>query len=834
MKALQAGKNWLKWILVIQVLFLSLPSIANDDDAAEPGGNIRGKVTTTEGAPAASVMIRITGTDKNTVTDENGDFFFRNIEPGDYTLEASLVGFAAVTKSIRVEKHKTAALAIQLLVSGKQLEEVVVRTGSHNRFTRSSSEYVAKMPLKNMENPQTYSTITSALLQEQLVFSADDALKNAPGVYKLWDNVSRPGTGGAFFTLRGFNTQSKLRNGVAGYVTNKIDGANIDRIEVIKGPSATLFGSSLTSYGGLINRVTKKPYEHFGGEVTYSGGGYGLNRFTADINTPLDSAKTALFRLNTSYHSENSFQNTGFNRSFFLAPSFSYKVNDRLSFNVDAEFLQTKGTTPFLLYFFPGATISQLGVSNPKQLNLDYNRSFASNDLAQTGQSLSLFGQMNYKLSGQWTSQTNVTVTDNRSDGPMPYYYLLPDALLSGNPSAIGAHNIARMVWTTPNARDNAFEIQQNFIGDFTIGGLRNRFTGGLDFYHYNSNIVYQQFVGKPNGVNLPAMTSLFDIVPISGNIPGYYNFNKAKVDSAYANSPAADPYLSISNTNTYSAYVADVLNITDNLMAMVSLRIDHFQDKGIFDAKGDSTIPGYHQTKLSPKFGLVYQLIKDKVSLFGNYQNGFTNQAGTDSTGKRFKPEQANQWEGGIKLDLFGGRLSSTLSYYDIKVKDILRASPNPLFQMQNGVQRSKGFEAEVIANPVAGLNIAAGYAYNDSKYEEADSDVKGLRPATAGPRHMANFWAGYHFVNHALKGFGLGFGGNYASETYSVNSVSQGAFILPSYTVLNAAVFYDQPRFRIGLKVDNITNKEYWIGWTTVNPQMTRRFVGSIAFKF
>lgn len=833
MKTLQKGKDYLKWLWIVPVLFCCLPAWANDEDA-EGGGNIRGKATTTEGTPAASVLIRITGTNKNAVTDENGDFSFRNIEAGSYTLEASLVGFAVVTQTVTVEKHKTAYIAIQLAVSAKQLDEVVVHAGNRNRFSKSSSEYVAKMPLKNLENPQVYSTITSTLMQEQLVFSADDALKNAPGVYKLWDNVSRAGTGGAFYTLRGFNTQSKLRNGVAGYVTNKIDGANIDRIEVIKGPSATLFGSSLTSYGGLINRVTKKPYERFGGEVSYSGGGYGLNRFTADINTPLDSAKTVLFRLNTSYNSENSFQNTGFSRSFFLAPSFSYKVNDRLSFNLDAEFLRTKGTTPFLLYFYPGVSISQLGVSNPKELGLDYKRSFAANDLAQDAQSLSFFGQMNYKLSEQWTSQTNVTVTDNRSDGPMPYYYLLPDAMVTGNPSAVGSHYMSRMVWSTPNARDNSFEVQQNFIGDFNIGGLRNRFTGGLDVYHYNANVIYRSFLGKPNGVNFPATSDLFDVVPLSGNIPNYYNFNKTKVDSAYNNSPAASPYISISNTYTYSAYVADVLNITDNLMAMASLRIDHFDNRDIFDAKGDSTIPGYKQTQLAPKFGLVYQPVKDKLALFANYQNGFTNQTGTDSAGRRFKPEQANQWEAGLKLDLFNGKLTSTLSYYDIKVKDILRASPNPLFQMQNGTQRSKGFEAEVIASPFAGLNIVAGYAYNDSKYENADEDVKGRRPVTAGPEHMANLWASYHFTGKALKGLGLGFGGNYASAARNANSVSQGVFTLPAYTLLNASVFYDQPKFRIGLKVDNLTNKEYWIGWTTINPQMLRRFVGSIAFKF
>ncbi|MFX5574575.1 hypothetical protein ABTD77_19235, partial [Acinetobacter baumannii] len=92
-------------------------------------------------------------------------------------------------------------------------------------------------------------------------------------------------------------------------------------IEVIKGPSATLFGSTLTSYGGLINRVTKKPYASFGGEINYASGSYGYNRVAADINTPLDSAKNVLLRVNTAYRYEGSFQDNGFERGLVIAPS---------------------------------------------------------------------------------------------------------------------------------------------------------------------------------------------------------------------------------------------------------------------------------------------------------------------------------------------------------------------------------------------------------------------------------------------------------------------------------------------------------------------------------
>src|SRR6202012_760922 len=112
-----------------------------------------------------------------------------------------------------------------------------------------------------------------------------------------------------------------------------------------------------------------------------------------------------------------------------------------------------------------------------------------------------------------------------------------------------------------------------------------------------------------------------------------------------------------------YSAYASDVLNITDNLLAMASLRVDYFNNTSVDNPVSGTSSNSYHQAALSPKFGLVYQLVKNQVSLFGNYMNGFSNTTpGTDFSGKSFKPEQANQLEGGVKLDLFNGKLSSTI----------------------------------------------------------------------------------------------------------------------------------------------------------------------------
>ena len=802
------------FLLCLIITPFSILHAEGDEDGTS---HIRGNIITNEGTPAAGVTVILNGTKRNTLTDDDGNFQFKNVAAGKYEIVVSVVGYDSISKDVSVEEGKTITVHLQLNVSEKQLQEVVVMSNRY-KLTKKQSDYVAKIPLKNLENPQVYTTITKDLLKQQMLFSVDEATRNAPGIQKMWEATSRSGDGGAYYNSRGFILQSQLRNGIAGNITGRADAANVESIEVIKGPSATLFGSALGSYGGLINRITKKPYDRLGGEISYSTGSYSFNRLSADFNTPLDSAKKILFRMNAAYNYEGSFQDNGFDKGSILAPSLSVKVNDKLSFLFDAELYSGTNTSKQIIFFyFP---TSQLNATNPKELGVDYKRSYSNQDIFQVSKNNNFFGQMNYKISSQWLSQTNFTSTNSYSDGPYAYFYLIPNSIITGNADATGSDYMVRADQSTTSSTFQATEIQQNFIGDFKIGNLRNRFVGGLDFFAQNSN---QLFYGTD-----------FDTIPKNGNIPAYGDFNRDRLNAVLQNGePWAFPYRY--KTNTYSAYAADVLNITDQLIASAALRIDHFDNQGDYDQATGKYSGSYNQTALSPKFGLVYQPIKDKISLFANYQNGFTNIAGTDYEGKSFKPEQAAQIEGGIKLDAFGGRLNGTISYYNIEVKDVVRPyAANPNFSIQDGTQLSKGIEAEIIARPVMGLNVLAGFSYNDSKYTKADEDVQGRRPGTAMSPYTANLWVSYNLLSGKAKGLGFGFGGNYASENQIINSKYYGNFTLPEHVILNATVFFDQPKYRIGFKVDNVTNKEYWIGYGTLNPQKLRSVTGSISFKF
>lgn len=682
----------------------------------------------------------------------------------------------------------------------ENLKEIVVK--NQQKYKREKSTTVSKMPLNNIENPQVYNTVTIELLKEQVVTNFNDALKNATGVSRLWESTGRGGDGAEYFSMRGFAVQPTMINGLPGINNGAIDPINVDNIEVIKGPSGTLFGSSLISYGGLINIVTKKPYETFGGEISYNSGSYGLDRVTADVNLPIKEG--ASLRINSAYQNENSFQDAGFNKSLFFAPSLSYKVDEKLSFLINTEFSNRNSANAPMIFL---SRYSKLSFNSMNLFEQNYKKSYTSNDLTISNPTFNIQAQMIYKLSNSWTSQTVLSRSASKTDG---YYSYLWD-------SANG-DEFTRFI-SKRNGQTNATDIQQNFNGDFKIGNLRNRVVIGFDLLNYKIYNGSSGWVG--NGI-----VSLI-------NKKDTGDLTQAGVDKLLVGSFEGN---STAENQVKSAYFSDVLNITDKLSVMVSLRADHFKS---IEEKGDKS-----QLTFSPKFGVVYQLIKNKVSAFANYMNGFVNILPSTVTNPitgidnivTYDPEKANQYEFGLKTNLYKDVISATVSYYNIDVKNKLMNDAAFTTSLQGGEVESNGFEVSLIVNPTKGLNIIAGYSDNKSEVTKdiLDDSYIGLRPEEAGPEKMANLWANYSITSGTLKGFGFGFGGNYASEYKTLNRRNIGTFELPSYTVLNSALSYNTDKFNITLKANNLLNEKYYAGWSTVTPQRLRSLTAALTYKF
>lgn len=785
-------------------------------------GNISGSVRTSDGRPAEFVSVLLKGTSRAASSNKSGTYQIKNVKTGNYTLIASFVGLQTQQQTIEVKSGGTTTADFILTENSDQLQEVIISSRNANKVTAA----VAKMPLKNLENPQVYNSVPQEILKQQVISNFDDAMRNIPGISRTWESTGRAGDGGSYFALRGFDAQPNLINGLPGLTSGNMDLANVEEIQVIKGPSATLFGASFYGYGGIINTITKKPYYTTGAEVSYNVGSFGLHRVTADFNTPLSKTEKIALRLNAAYHTENSFQNAGFKESFFISPALVYEVNDKLKFDVMAEILQeNRAVAPV---FFQSDRAAPLPFTTVRELNLNVKESFTDDDLSIKNPRTNIQAQMNYKFSDQWNSQTVVSAGRVKSDGY--YTYIFDDS----TPDNFFPQDITRENNTT-----NTIDIQQNFNGDFKIAGLRNRLLVGLDYFtrkviNKGTNYATTRYV-TPQGNSVdftPDGAEPFVAIP---------HLTKSHVDGLLTHDPANDTKIS---NSSYSAYVSDVVNITDQFSAMLSLRGDYFVSPGNKDDEEDN----FDQFAMSQKLGLVYQPVIDKVSVFANYMNAFVNkEPGSvydldgNLTGEvqSFKPEHANQFEFGVKTNLLSDKLSATVSYYDIKVTDRVYTDPaNPNNSIQGGKAKSKGFEIDVNANLVSGLTLLAGFSHNSTKVLAGSSsdfyNEPGRTPGGQGPSDQVNFWANYKFEHGVLKNFGLGFGGNYASKYLSIDNSVVGVFELPSYTLLNSSIFYSGSKFRVTLNANNLTDKQYYIGYWSINPQKQRNFAASLAFKF
>ncbi len=820
-------------------------------------GSVKGVVTNNIQQPLSGVNLLVKNSKQGVLSNAQGAFEITNMVDGNYTLIVSYIGFKTREINFTISNNTSKLLETIVLYEGNELlSEVVVMGNRKNKFSRKKTAYVSKLPLRDLENSQMYSTVTSELLESQVVTNFDDAIKNATGVSKLWEGTGRGGDGTGYYTLRGFSVQPNLIDGIQGSVFSAVDPSYIERIEVLKGPSATLFGSTDNSLGGLINIVTKKPYEGFGGSISYTGGSFDFHRVSVDINTPL-AKNGPYFRINSSYLNQGSFQDAGFRKTFFVAPSLSYRVNNKLNLSFGIEYSKTKQTNPAMIFL---RRAYPLVSNNPSEFGINPETSFTNNNVYLENPVFNTRFIADYKITNQWTSQTIFSSSNYKSEGYYSYllegasrYFLrsLPDPSDPSFP-AVSASNqffqglleqdvISRLI-IQQNSEQTQYNVQQNFIGDFKIGNVRNRMVIGFDYVNFKS--IDKNKDGDPN-TGFPYINGFF----LPNGTPIDNPLTPAEVEITYAHQPNLfDPIFENYPANnirlksqTAAAYVSNVINFSPALSAMIGFRLDYFNQDGAELNTNDD----YTKTSFSPKFGIVYQPITNKISLFTNYQTGFINNDPRISVDlnsgetivETLAPTKVSQFEMGIKTNLLNGKLNVGVSYYDIKVEDKRATNPEMDRSSVNiDGQKNKGVEIEVNTNPIPGLNLRASYAYNDSKIVKTVSKaLLNRRPIESGPETIYNFWADYKFLKDSfLKNFGIGAGFNGESEYFTSNNSVSGQFEFPAYTIFNTSIYYDTNKFRIGVKANNISDETYYKGWSTIVAQQPRAFLGNVIYKF
>ena len=268
-------------------LALLLFSMLLWSQAAAQNGTITGIVTDVDKNPLPSITIGIPDLNIGTTSNSSGEFVLLNVPAGTHTLRISTIGFNTEDETIVVEEGQTTEVNVVLTEREYQMQSVEVFGRQESSYKNNNSFSIAKAELPVRDLPQSISSVTKELIDDQKAYRLNDVIKNIAGAnqFSVYDDI----------TIRGFrNTGSvRLLNGMR-YVSNFWASpllVNIERVEVIKGPSSVVFGNA--SPGGNINMVTKKPLREQRSGINFTVGSFNTSRVTADFTGTLERSKNA-------------------------------------------------------------------------------------------------------------------------------------------------------------------------------------------------------------------------------------------------------------------------------------------------------------------------------------------------------------------------------------------------------------------------------------------------------------------------------------------------------------------------------------------------------------
>ncbi len=673
------------------------------------------------------------------------------------TPEATVIAGAAGTNPEPVAQTNEPELEIN--VTG-------LRNRRGYRLPNATSVIGTDTPI--IETPFSVQVIPEDLIRDRQSKDIKDALSNVSGVNYNGDVQSRSG---GTFSIRGFSGVPTLRDGFRQFGTGEgqtqpaSEIANLERVEVLKGPASILYGA--IEPGGLINLVSKKPLSTPFYKVEVQGGTRNLISPRFDVSGPLTADGKVLYRVNGLYQTINSVRNlTQPDQKSFIAPTIAWKVGDKTNLSVSAEYLDSNRPADFGL---PAVGTSVANISRDRIITEPTDR--------VNNQSLNVGYALDHQFNDNWKIRNAFRYASNQ------YGFNVVALPLSFDP----ATNTVNRFFATQDARTDDYTVQTNVTGEFATGDVKHKLLIGADYVRRESRLFSS--LGAPNTLDL--FNPVFGAVkPSKADLPGFGG------DST--------------NGNSFGFFVQDQVEVVKNLKLLAGVRYDTLSQTttnipGVAIQPGSTSITA---SALTPRLGLLYQFNKG-LSAYGSYSQSFLPNSGTTATGAALQPQRGKGYEVGVKSDLIDGKLFATLAYFDISKQNVRLTDPtNPLFSITSGEQNSRGIEFDITGEPEPGLKLVASYAYTDAKVA-ADLDPTLVGKKLFGvPEHAASFWASYEIQQGNLKGLGFGAGLNFKGDRQGDLA---NTFRLGSYLTADAAIFYKKDDWRFALNFKNIGDAKY-----------------------
>jgi iron complex outermembrane receptor protein len=734
------------------------------------GGVIKGKVVDADGRPAVNIHVRLVHSKKATITDNNGYFILQHLPALNDTLLISSVESKVLMHLLTIHNDQTIDLGtIRLLYGINQLQTVEINGRQANSYLSAYSFFGEKTEAKVIDIPQAISTVTRELIQDKMELTLKDAMNDVAGVnqYSGFDE----------YTIRGFRAEnSRDIDGLRGYnmtyTSNML--VNIDRVEVIKGPTATLYGNC--DPGGTINLVTKKPLDTSRAEFDIYSGSWNHVRAQGDFTGPLNAAKTLLFRFNAGYDNTHSFVNEFYAKSYEIAPSLTFALNDRLKVNVN---FSVANIHTVLDEGQPGYQGDNNLLSTPINLTLNQPGDYLhETDIASV-------------LSGSYRITKNLTFNTGYLN-----YIAQQNAASHGFNSYITPDSVS-LYYLRFNYHTVTSTLTNYFTYKLTTGKVTHLFLAGFDYIKSSAGLD-QQYDELPKygiGNGIVGTFSLKNPQYVQRPVSSYQvsNYDNDEAD--------ADENI----YHTSGVYVQDQATI-NKWVLLGSLREEHY-------LADDGT--GLNESVFLPRIGVTYKIQPD-LSYYATYNNGFDAfEAATTAQifNAPLKPNTSHLLETGLKGAFFNDRFSASVAVYQLRLQNVAvnaNDPSNPNLFVQQGENRSRGIEAEATGTILPNLSVNLSYAYCIAivTQSEVPSQI-GARVENA-PRNESGSWIKYTFKHGLLRGFGISAGHSQVGERATLDP----NITLPGYLIINGGVHYTFKHYRFAFNVYNITNQTYWMG--------------------
>ncbi|MEO6722958.1 MAG: TonB-dependent receptor [Ferruginibacter sp.] len=801
-------KSFIKTQLLVSIsLFFSLFTHAQSL-------KIKGKVRTSDGQPAAQVNIQLKEIKKTIVSGDDGSFSIENVRPGNYTLIVSFVGLQTQQQKIIVDETER-SYDFTLVENQNELREVLI-VSSRNCNEKLAS--IGKLPIRSMDLPQSISIVGKDVLDRQQTLRLSEVLANTTGIYIMGT------TGGGQEELAGrgyaYTSSNTFKNGARYNNSVMPEISALEKVEVLKGSAAILFGN--VAAGGVINLVTKKPKFDRGGEISFRAGSYGFYKPSIDVYGPLNESKKIAYRVNSSYENSKSFRDVVNAERFYINPSFLFKIGKRTEILLEGDYLNDDRTSDF-----------GTGAINYKIADIPRNRFLGA--------------AWSYNKSEQKTATATITYNINEHwaiHNINSYQGYTNDIFGTTRPNASGQFVQANGDWTRGLQKAGTKEkygiTQLDITGSFKTGRIGHTLLAGADADKYITEArAYVYANAASNNKNIYDTLNIFDLDKYR---------QRQDIPEVIATTLTHTP------TTRYGIYIQDLVSLTDKIKILAGVRYTNQQTNGVYvdslTSKKRSFLQPSSNKAFSPRAGIVYQPVKT-ISLFASYSNSFVLNSGTDIYLSPLKPSYLDQYEAGIKTELFNKAVAANITIYKILNSNLAQtalldangnSNNNTTIKELAGGVNSKGLEIEIVSKPVYGIQAIAGYSYNQTKYGTSNTYIKGSK-LRYNPEHTANLSLYYTFSNRsALNGFNIGFSSYYVGKRVAGRSTriqvvndTYKLFDIPDYIQLDASAGYTFKKVSVRLKVSNLFDKlSYYVhDDNSVNPIAPRQVAGTVAFR-